>query len=114
MPTRCPGVRRGLEQQAYLEEVEEGNGISAVTEGEHRGLRAVASSNDSNGDNDNYMIEEDQGVRCAQATVVAEAALRELAHTAVHDDGVTTISSACRASLLAMDKQYTCYNVIKL
>jgi hypothetical protein len=113
MPTRCPGVRRGLEQQAYLEEVEEGNGIRAATEGEHRGLRTV-SSNDDDGDNDDYMIEEDQGVRCAQATVVAEAALRELAHTAVHDDGATTISAACRAALLANDKQYTCYNVIKL
>jgi hypothetical protein len=93
-----------------VEEVEEGNGIRAVTDGEHRGLLAVSSSND----NDDYMIEEDHGVRCAQATVVAEAALRELAHTAVHDDGATTISAACRAALLANDKQYTCYNVIKL
>jgi hypothetical protein len=55
-----------------------------------------------------FIVEEDRGVICAQAAVVAEAALRELAHTAAGD-----ISAECHAALLAPDKQYTCYNVIE-
>jgi hypothetical protein len=86
---RCPGVRRALEHASADEE----GGIADL---EHRLLTA-----------NEFVVEEDHGVMCAQAAVVAEAALHELAHTAAGD-----ISAECHAALLAPDKQYTCYNVI--
>jgi hypothetical protein len=55
---------------------------------------------------DDFIVNEERGVKCAQAAVVSEATFQTLAHAAETDE--------CRAALSANDKQYTCYNVVGL
>lgn len=53
---------------------------------------------------DDFLVEEERGVKCAQTAIVSEAVFEELAHAAETDE--------CRAALLAKNKQYTCYNIL--